>query len=377
MLHFLQKHAVWPALRRCLRGAVPFLAPGAFGLLSACSTAMPPVPRPPARFAQLGQLVPPQTFFALSDGAKLPARVWPSASRPHAILLALHGFNDSRDAWESVAPFFTAHAITVIAPDQRGFGQAPRRGGWAGTARMVADVREEAAQLQQAYPQTPLYLVGESMGGAVLMQLMAQPDAPAVAGTILLAPAVWNFGWAEDLPLRVLSQMFPDALVTGRELPVHVVASDNRMALARLYYDPLTLRATRLKALQGLVTLMKQAAQAAPHLRGPVLSVYGDKDQLVPPGAMVPVWEAMPGATRRDLIPGGHHLLLRDRQGGRVMQDILSWITTPETWLPSGGDSAASAWLATGVGEAGIEKQDVPLPILPATLDRLMLEQSP
>ncbi len=229
---------------------------------------------------------------------------------------------------------------------------------------MVADVREEAAQLQQAYPQTPLYLVGESMGGAVLMQLMAQPDAPTVAGTILLAPAVWNFGWAQDLPLRVLSQMFPDALVTGRELPVHVVASDNRMALARLYYDPLTLRATRLKALQGLVTLMKQAAQAAPHLRGPVLSVYGDKDQLVPPGAMVPVWEAMPGATRRDLIPGGHHLLLRDRQGGRVMQDILSWITTPETWLPSGGDSAASAWLATGVGEAGIEKQDVPLPVL-------------
>lgn len=337
--------------------------------LPACSTTIPAAPKPPARFVQLGQLVSPQQIFTLSDGTKIPARVWPAATPPRAIILALHGFNDSRDAWEAPAPFFTAQGVMVVAPDQRGFGQAPVRGDWAGAARMAEDVKEEAAQLQQAYPQTPLYLAGESMGGAVLMVLMAQPGAPHVAGTILLAPAVWNFGVAADLPLRIFAALFPDALVTGRELPVHVVASDNMMALARLYYDPLTLRATRLKSLQGLVTLMKQAATAAPRIHGPVLCLYGDKDQLVPPSAMVSVWQKMPAGTRLDLIPGGHHLLLRDRQGTRVMQDILSWINTPEAWLPSGGDSAASAWLATGVGESGVEKQDTPLPILPSTLD--------
>ncbi|KXV65388.1 lysophospholipase [Acetobacter orleanensis] len=344
--------------------------------LSACTTTMPPVPTPPARFAQLGRLVPPQRFFTLSDGAKIPARVWQPAGQPRAIILALHGFNDSRDAWEAQAPSFSAQQIMVVAPDQRGFGQAPQRGSWAGTARMVKDVREEVAQLQQAYPQTPLYLAGESMGGAILMLLMAQPDAPHVAGTLLLAPAVWNFGWATGLPLRVLAHLFPNTLVTGRELPVHVVASDNIMALARLYYDPLTLRATRLQALQGLVELMKQAAKAAPSLHGPVLCVYGDHDQLVPPTAMVPVWQAMPATVRRDLIPGGHHLLLRDRQGARVQQDMLNWINTPQTWLPSGGDSAAAAWLATGVGAESAEKQDVPLPVLPAMLEQFVLGRS-
>lgn len=345
--------------------------------LSSCSATQPPQPIPPARFANLGRLLPPQQVFTLSDGAKIPARVWQPAGPPHALVLALHGFNDSRDAWESPAPYFRAHQIMVIAPDQRGFGRAPQRGGWAGSARMVEDVRQEVAQLQHVYPQTPLYLAGESMGGAVLMQLMAQPDAPHVAGTILLAPAVWNFGWAEGLPLRILARLFPNSLVTGRELPVHVVASDNQMALARLYYDPLTLRATRLQALQGLVELMKQAANAAPHLHGPVLCVYGDRDQLVPPSAMVPVWQAMPVGVRLDLIPGGHHLLLRDRQGARVQQDILGWMNTPGTWLPSGGDSAVAAWLATGVGAPGLEKQDVPLPVLPSMLDRLVVKDSP
>lgn len=351
-----------------LRGRVG-LAALAVGL-AGCTTTLPPPPRPPARFAAAARLVPPDHTFVLSDGARMPARVWPAQQHEHAVLLVLHGFNDSRDAWEAPAPFFTQHGVTVIAPDQRGFGQAPLRGGWAGTARMVADVREEVAQIQKIHPQTPLYLAGESMGGAVLILLMAQSEAPRVAGTMLLAPAVWNLGAGADIPLRVLSTLFPRNLVTGRELPVHVVASDNMAALIRLYYDPLTLRATRLEALQGLVALMKQSARAARHIHGPTLCVYGDKDQLVPPSAMAEVWRSMPAHVRLDLVPGGHHLLLRDRNGKLVMQDMLGWMNTPNTWLPSGGDSATAAWLAQGVGENGWGKNTLPL-FLPAQMDTL------
>lgn len=338
--------------------------------LAACTTTLPPPPKPPARFAAAARLVLPDHTFVLSDGARIPARVWPAQQQERAVLLALHGFNDSRDAWEAPAPFFSQRGITVIAPDQRGFGQAPLRGGWAGSARMVEDVREEITQIQQAHPHTPLYLAGESMGGAVLILLMAQPDAPKVAGTLLLAPAVWNLGGGADIPLRVLASLFPRNLVTGRELPVHVVASDNMAALIRLYYDPLTLRATRLEALQGLVALMKQSAHAARHIHGPTLCVYGDKDQLVPPSAMAEVWRSMPKQVRLDLIPGGHHLLLRDRNGKLVMQDMVGWMATPETWLPSGGDSAAAAWLAQGVGETAWGKNTLPL-FLPAQMDQL------
>lgn len=103
-------------------------------------------------------------MFTLSDGAAIPARVWKAQGQPRGILLALHGFNDSRDAWEQPAPFFAGQGITVVAPDQRGFGEAPKRGEWAGSDRMVQDVREEIAILQQENPQIPLYLTGESMG---------------------------------------------------------------------------------------------------------------------------------------------------------------------------------------------------------------------
>lgn len=338
-------------------------------LLAGCAGSTPdPAPVPPARYAAAARLVPPDRVFRLSDGAAIPARIWPAHGRERAVVLALHGFNDSRDAWEYSAPVLAEQGVTFVAPDIRGFGGAPMRGAWPGLPLLLADTREEVARIGREHPGVPLYLMGESMGGAVLMLLMSTPNAPDVAGTLLLAPAVWNLGAGADIPLDILATFFPHSLVSGRELPVHVVASDNPAALIRLYYNPLTLRQTRLEALRGLVVLMRKAARAAPYLHGPVLCLYGDQDQLVPPQAMAQVWQTAPRQTRLDLVTGGHHLLLRDLRGALALRDIASWISQPERFLPSGGDVTSAVWLAQGGGMSGLAGYG-PAWFVPARLD--------
>ena len=354
-----------------------FLALGLFTCLSACSVQLPKAPKPPARFQGADLLVSPDRIFYMEDGARLPARVWSATERgvhrrhPQAILLALHGFNDSRDAWETAAPVLAANGITVIAPDQRGFGAAPKRGYWVGITRMVEDAKKEATILMRENPGVPLYVAGESMGGAVVMLLMALPDAPPIKGAILLAPAVWRLApWMTSL-LDIMAGLCPNCVVTGREAPVHVVASDNMAALIRLYYDPLSLRGTRLVALQGLVHLMDVAARSASRVHGHVLCLYGGRDQLVPPEAMAKVWNRFGNDVRCDFLPRGYHLLLRDRDRSLVEQDIISWIKHPDRFLPSGGDSAASVWLAQRKGETRLGSQTVPW-FLPARLDSVV-----
>ncbi len=313
------------------------------------------LPTPSAAHQADRRLVPADLTFTLSDGVRLRARVWRADGPPRAVILALHGFNDSRDAWELPAPVLAARGITLYAPDQRGFGQAPGRGRWAGTDRLVADAAELARQVAAREPGVPLYLMGESMGGAVLLCLAARPDAPPVAGTILLAPAVW--GRDQMNPLLTVSlwagaMLAPDWQLTGRELPLRIVASDNRAALYRLAYDPLTMRSTRTATLRGLVDLMTRAHAAAAHVRGAMLVAYGGRDQLIPARATAAAWAALPAGVRRSFYPAGYHLLMRDLARQAVIDDVGAWILSPAQALPSGGDIAAAAWFA-GQGWSG------------------------
>jgi alpha-beta hydrolase superfamily lysophospholipase len=287
--------------------------------------------------------------FTMPDGARLPVRVWLPAGQPQAVVLALHGFNDSRDAWEIPAPAFNAAGIAVFAPDQRGFGAAPGRGFWPGSMQLADDAAAALVLLRQRYPGVPLYAMGESMGGAVLMTLAARDDAPAVDGWILLSPAVWGrqqMGPGLSSGLWLVSGVAPGLSVTGAEVPLRVRASDNREALIRLSTDPLTIRRTRFDSLRGLTDLMDQAQNAAPHLHGRVLALYGGHDMLVPGEAMARAWSRMPAGARRAFYPEGYHLLLRDKGREAPIGDVIGWIHEPGDWLPSGSDLAAAAWAA-------------------------------
>ena len=84
------------------------LSCGLIGLLAlqACTTPHMPDLHPTARETAL---IPPSLMLDMSDGARIPLRLYPAAtSEPRGIILALHGYGDSRDAWEFAAPTFTS-----------------------------------------------------------------------------------------------------------------------------------------------------------------------------------------------------------------------------------------------------------------------------
>jgi alpha-beta hydrolase superfamily lysophospholipase len=309
--------------------------------------AMRAPPGPPIEAPRLGAQA-----FTMADGARLPYRAWLPEGPPWAVMLALHGFNDSRDAWEYPAPAFAVGGIALYAPDQRGFGAAPGRGLWPGTSALVADAAKMARLVRALHPGVPLVLIGESMGAAVLMVLATGALAPPDVSYVLVAPAVWGRARMNFLLsglLWVAVNLVPGMVLT--RAPVKIVASDNRAALIRLSTDPLTIRRTRVDTLGGLVDLMDAALAAAPSMRARALFQYGGKDELVPKEATAFTWRALPrdGATgpRIAYYPDGYHLLLRDRERAAPIGDIIAWLQSPMAMLPSGAGRAAAAWLAS------------------------------
>ena len=285
--------------------------------------------------------------FVMPDGARLPYRAWLPNREPTAVVLALHGMNDSRDAWEIPGPAFAEAGIAVFAPDQRGFGASETRAFWAGGEGLVADTRAMAQVLRRQYPRARLVLMGESMGAAVLMVLATQPDAPKDAQYVLIAPAVWGRAKMNALmraTLWVAANTVPGMRLDGRGL-VRVTASDNIEALRRLSTNPLTIKGTRVDAVRGLVDLMDAALESAPRFQAPSLFLYGGHDELIPNKATAATWRSLPAGPVRAFYPDNYHLPLRDLGRATPIQDIIAWIQRPKDPLPSGADRAAEAWL--------------------------------
>ena len=335
-------------------------------MLTACGPAGGPdigvaAAAPPGRQARVStQPSLAANEFIAEDGARLPLRRWLPKTPPAAVILALHGFGDYSHAFATPATAWAARGIATYAYDQRGFGAAPGRGLWAGEGRMALDAIEMARLLRQAYPGRPLYLLGESMGGAVaLLAASGQADglaSPAaitapVDGLILSAPALWARATMDLLPrlaLFVSARLFPDMTVTGSGL--HIQASDNIPMLEALSRDPLVQKGARVDTVYGLVDLMDDALAAAPHLTVPALLLYGAHDEVIPRrpiAEFVARLPADPGRQRRlAYYRQGYHMLLRDLEGPLVANDVAAWIGDRRAPLPSGADAltAAGGW---------------------------------
>ncbi|MBO6667284.1 lysophospholipase [Parvibaculum sp.] len=279
----------------------------------------------------------------MPDGARLPMLIF-EAKEPLAVILALHGFNDYSSAFAAPGPgpWFAANGITLVAIDQRGFGRAPGRGLWAGDRRLAADAAVVAGLLREKYPGQPLYLMGESMGAAVAMRMMALDDRPDVDGLILSAPAVWGWQQLNDAYAAALwsvAHIAPSMTLTGRGLDIW--PSDNIEMLRALGRDPLVIKETRVDTLYGLVGLMDAAYDAASQIHAPILLLYGAKDEIVPAPAVAGTLEKF-GRARASLTaacyPHGYHMLLRDLERETVWKDIAHWIARKEAPLPSGAE---------------------------------------
>lgn len=280
--------------------------------------------------------------FHLSDADALPYRSWlPQNPRyqknPKAVIVGLHGFNDYSYAFDGTGAFFSNYDMAVYAYDQRGFGKTEQLGIWGSEENLVNDLKQFVLQLKAKYPKSPLYILGESMGGAVTISSVADPSFPKVDGVMLVAPAVWGAETMNPIfrgTLWVAAHTLPFRELTGNDLKI--IASNNYPMLWKMSLDPLVLKKSRVDAVYGMVQLMDSAYEKIPAIEVPVLFLYGAKDQVIPPFAVMNALKRFKVPVTYAYYPDGYHMLLRDLQGEDVMIDMLSWLRQHNRPLPSG-----------------------------------------
>lgn len=104
----------------------------------------------------------PESRWRELRGLRHHVTVWRGSSPP---LVLLHGFMDCSASFQFLVDAF-AHERTVLAPDWRGFG----RSGWAPGGYWFPDYFADLeALLDDLVPDSPVDLVGHSMGGNIAL----------------------------------------------------------------------------------------------------------------------------------------------------------------------------------------------------------------
>nr|VFJ88691.1 MAG: Pimeloyl-ACP methyl ester carboxylesterase [Candidatus Kentron sp. H]VFJ90803.1 MAG: Pimeloyl-ACP methyl ester carboxylesterase [Candidatus Kentron sp. H]VFJ96929.1 MAG: Pimeloyl-ACP methyl ester carboxylesterase [Candidatus Kentron sp. H] len=111
-------------------------------------------------------------------------------------VLFLHGNLTSSTCWEEVMLSLPA-GYRAIAPDQRGYGDAdPRKK--INAKRGMGDLADDAVALLDYLGLEQAHIVGHSMGGSVIWQLLIDCPERFLTATLIASPPPYGFGGIKD-----------------------------------------------------------------------------------------------------------------------------------------------------------------------------------
>ncbi|MBS1994726.1 MAG: alpha/beta fold hydrolase [Cyanobacteria bacterium SZAS LIN-2] len=276
---------------------------------------------------------PPELAWAASDFRvkTLPIVAWQNKTgKPIASVICIHGLGLENWSFAHFAARLNERGYMVYALDVRGFGSWTQTKGEENLdyTQTLADIRNLAEVVLQRNPGVPVYVLGESMGGAIAIRAGAQLG-DVINGVISSVPSAERFQ-AKKMSLQTAMHFFVDphkAFNIGNT--VANLATSSEQARSAWKEDP--------KAKMGMtpIELMKFALfmrttkpQAAKITKLPVFMVQGLQDQLVKPQGTFDLFDAVKSTDKTFLTIGNaEHLIFENRSPDPILMDSLdSWL---------------------------------------------------
>jgi carboxylesterase len=234
---------------------------------------------------------------------------------PTLAVLVLHGFGDTPQSVAPVARVLHARGFTVRAPLLAGHGRTMQEMAththrdWLDSARTAYDT------LRASHDHVAI--VGQSMGGALAVQLAVEHPPPAL---VLLAPYLSMPRSIRRVAglLRWIAPVVPYWRSRTPSRSIH-----DPLALSRALAHP----STSARALSELERVSDVAFRRLPMLTTPTLVLQSREDNRIPPDAAERAF-AVIGASQRELrwFTGRGHVLAVDHDHETIAMMTADWI---------------------------------------------------
>lgn len=254
---------------------------------------------------------------------------WNAVGDTKAAILSIHGFGLHKGAFDAFAKRIAEYGVATYAIDVRGFGS------WGKDGReqpldfydTIVDVRTALFWIKRMHPNVPIFLLGESMGGAIALQAAAMfPDS--VQGLITSVPGDEYFKRNQRKMQVALHMVRPDIPFDVGKHVIEQATSKSKLKNdwkidpgARLELSP--------REMMRFASFMKRSHQLAKTIdKTPVLMIHGVQDRLANPDGTLKLFSELTSKDK-DLVMLGNseHLIFEKAQFDEHVIDVLiSWI---------------------------------------------------
>jgi alpha-beta hydrolase superfamily lysophospholipase len=214
-------------------------------------------------------------------GTRFPGleTVPPSAQ---AGLVIVHGIAEHAARYRHAAEALARKNIASFVYDQRGHGMSPGTRTHIGNfADFAADLNLIGENVQQRFPELPLFVWGHSMGSIVVM--LAAPDLKWARGIITTGcalDAMPKLAGMAGAVLRIASALAPRLRISLRIDAAALTQVHEEQH--RHMSDPLVARTASLRLLYGFADACRTCRANASKITLPWLAVHGDADKVCP-----------------------------------------------------------------------------------------------
>ncbi len=296
-------------------------------------------------------------WLTANDATQLYVNHWSSEGQPKAIVMIAHGMAEHSQRYTRFAHSLAEQGVSVFALDQRGHGHTATVGtlgyfadkqGWD---LVVSDLSCLNHHIRIHYPNTPIFLLGHSMGSYVALAYLMQHSC-SMQGAILsgsnyfktslryrVAMAIarferWRLGAKGRSKLLDIVVFYPyQRAVKSRRTNWDWLSRDNEQVDAYIN-DPLCgftcTTQLWLDLLSGLqhVTPVRNMVQIDNYL--PLLIIGGDADPINHGHRLVELADALRQSGNRavdvHIYPDARHEVLQEINHGEVTADIIQWL---------------------------------------------------
>lgn len=262
--------------------------------------------------------------------AEAPCMSWLNPfGKPKAVILCVHGLGLHSGSYEQFGKAMAPRGYAVYAVDVRGFGSwmAAKGREKCDFKHCSDDIVSTLNVLRMANPGVPIFLLGESMGGAIALNVAA--DYPTlIDGLISAVPAAERFQTG-----RTDMKVFLHLLTGNRKVNVEKTvvdrATDDPALRQEWTEDPLdriNLSAKELMQFQSFMNDNHDRAKKIDHL--PVLIVQGGKDKLVKAEGTKELFKELVTEDKSlAMVNGAEHLVYEEGQFSREVLNLTDrWI---------------------------------------------------